>query len=60
MSTEEKQVCELCNGEGYLIEVEAECCLNYNQYGCCGIPNSVQVQVPCKCYYNIEPETENG
>jgi hypothetical protein len=51
MLTKKKEVCELCDGEGYLIEVEAECCLNYTQYGCCGIPSPIQVQVPCKCYY---------
>jgi hypothetical protein len=42
-------ICSACGGYGYTIEVEAECCGNYKKYGCCGVPNPVQVQVQCKC-----------
>jgi hypothetical protein len=42
-------ICSACGGYGYTIEVEAECCGNYKEYGCCGVPNPVQVQVECKC-----------
>jgi hypothetical protein len=42
-------ICSACGGYGYTIEVEAECCGNYKEYGCCGVPNPVQVQVQCKC-----------
>jgi hypothetical protein len=27
---------------------ETVCCSNYKEYGCCGVPNPVQVQVECK------------
>ena len=42
-------ICSACGGYGYTIEIEAECCGNYKKYGCCGVPNPVQVQVECKC-----------
>ena len=42
-------ICSACGGYGYTIEIEAECCGNYKEYGCCGVPNPVQVQVQCKC-----------
>ena len=42
-------ICSACGGYGYTIEIEAECCGNYKHYGCCGVPNPVQVQVECKC-----------
>ncbi len=42
-------ICSACGGYGYTIEIEAECCGNYKEYGCCGVPNPVQVQVECKC-----------
>jgi len=42
-------ICSACGGYGYTIEIEAECCGNYKKYGCCGVPNPVQVQVQCKC-----------
>jgi hypothetical protein len=42
-------VCSLCDGNGYTIEVEAECCRNFNDYGCCGVPDPVQVQKQCYC-----------
>ena len=48
ISTQMK-ICKFCGGCGYTIEVEAECCGNYKDYGCCGIPNPIQVQVKCKC-----------
>jgi hypothetical protein len=42
-------ICSACGGYGYTIEIEANCCGNYKEYGCCGVPNPVQVQVECKC-----------
>lgn len=42
-------ICIACGGYGYTIEIESECCGNYKEYGCCGVPNPVQVQVQCKC-----------
>ena len=42
-------MCSLCDGNGYTIEVEAECCRNFNDYGCCGVPDPVQVQKQCYC-----------
>ena len=44
----DKYICENCNGDGYTIEVEAECCMQRNDY-CCGIPNPIQVQKGCYC-----------
>ena len=45
-------ICSACEGNGYTIEVEAECCWDADyieRYGsCCGIPNPVQVQVECR------------
>ena len=46
---EDDVICPVCGGYGYTIEIEAECCGNYKEYECCGIPNPVQVQVQCKC-----------
>lgn len=50
---QENDTCEICKGDGYTIEVEAECCWNtgyIEEYGgCCGIPNPIQVQKECKC-----------
>jgi hypothetical protein len=51
-------ICSACGGYGYTIEAEPECCGNYKEHGCCGIPNPVQVQVKCKCdngYVQSEP-----
>lgn len=42
-------ICSICGDSGYTIDVEAECCGNYKSYGCCGVPNPVQVQVQCNC-----------
>ena len=44
----DKYICENCNGDGYTIEVEAECCRRSN-YECCGCPDPVQVQKQCYC-----------
>ncbi|WP_296683530.1 hypothetical protein [Flavobacterium sp.] len=44
----EKFVCQHCGGNGYTVEVEAECCRQRSDY-CCGIPNPVQVQIGCYC-----------
>ena len=52
--------CDNCHGDGYTIEVEAECCLDFREYGCCGVPNPVQVQVEChKCQNGIIEIEEN-
>ena len=42
-------ICSLCDGQGWVVEIEANCCGNYKDYGCCGIPEPIQVQVECKC-----------
>lgn len=47
--TANENICPHCEGYGYTIEVEAQCCGNYKEYGCCGVPEPVQVQVECKC-----------
>ena len=44
----DKFICNNCNGDGYTIEVEAECCMQRNDY-CCGIPIPIQVQRGCYC-----------
>lgn len=44
----DKYICKNCDGYGYTIEVEAECCRRSN-YECCGIPNPIQVQKQCYC-----------
>ena len=44
----DKYICENCNGDGYTIEIEAECCRR-SEYECCGIPDPVQVQKQCYC-----------
>lgn len=48
-------ICSVCGGYGYTIEIEAECCGNYKEYGCCGVPNPVEVQVECKCDKGFVP-----
>lgn len=48
-TTNNEPFCDYCMDTGYTIEVEAECCGNYKEYGCCGIPIPAQVQVQCKC-----------
>jgi hypothetical protein len=55
-------ICSACGGYGYTIEVKAECCGNYKEYGCCGVPNPVQVQVEsknCKQKIGITSEYSN-
>ena len=42
-------MCSVCEGQGWTIEIEANCCGNYREYGCCGVPEPIQVQVECKC-----------
>jgi len=49
-----KETCKNCGGCGYTIEVEAECCRNFTDYGCCGIPDPIQVQVKCNCEYTFK------
>ncbi len=55
-------VCPNCDGHGYTIEIEAECCWNADyieRYGsCCGVPNPIQVQKECRLcdYGTIEVE----
>ena len=49
-------ICSLCDGQGWTIEIEAECCGDYREYGCCGVPNPVQVQVECKCDKGFVPQ----
>lgn len=52
-------ICEACGGHGYNIEVVAECCGNYKDYGCCGIPNQAQIQVKCgNCDNGYLPKIE--
>jgi len=41
-----KKLCPNCEGYGYTIEVEAECCRK-GENECCGIPDPVQVQKQC-------------
>ena len=51
--------CQICGGQGYTIEIEAECCGN-GQNECCGVPNPIQVQKQCICWQGtnkITPET---
>jgi hypothetical protein len=51
-------VCPKCQGNGYTIEVEAECCFRPNENGtCCGNPDPVQVQVKCQCSDNSDKTT---
>lgn len=40
--------CNYCSGNGYIVDIEAECCRN-GEYECCGIPNPIQVQRQCLC-----------
>jgi len=43
-------ICKNCEGNGYTIEIESECCMNCNIDGsCCNIPKQIQVQVQCEC-----------
>jgi hypothetical protein len=51
----DKYICENCNGDGYTIEVEAECCRR-SDYQCCGIPVPVEVQKQCYCSGNTAKE----
>lgn len=46
---ETNSVCERCNGAGYTVEVEPECCGNYEPNGCCNNPHPKQVQAICEC-----------
>jgi len=48
-------MCSVCEGHGWTIEIEANCCGNYKDYGCCGVPEPVQVQVECKCDRGFVP-----
>jgi len=42
--------CNICNGNGFTIEVEAECCNCPTDIGeCCNVPNPIQVQKQCCC-----------
>lgn len=41
--------CNICNGNGYTIEIEAECCGNLQEGYCCGVPDAIQVQRRCLC-----------
>lgn len=56
----ESIICPICDGHGYTVEVQAQCCGNYKEYGCCGIPNPIQVQVECKCDKGNIPQKENN
>lgn len=43
-------ICSLCEGQGYTIEVQAECCGNISENGyCCNMPSPTQVQKQCYC-----------
>lgn len=44
----DEYICQKCNGDGYTVEVEAECCRQRNDY-CCGIPIPIQIQRGCYC-----------
>ena len=48
-------ICSLCDGQGWVVEVEANCCGSYKDYGCCGVPEPIQVQVKCKCDRGFVP-----
>jgi len=50
----DSNICGNCDGFGYTIEIEAICCGNYKDYGCCGIPEPIQVQVECSCDKGFE------
>lgn len=41
------QTCSACNGEGFLVEIDAECCEEFINSICCNKPN--QIQTPKKC-----------
>ena len=49
MEIKVNDVCPICGGYGYTIEIEAECCGDFKDFGCCGVPNPIQVQAECKC-----------
>jgi hypothetical protein len=42
-------MCSLCNDKGFTIEVEAECCRNFDGTVCCNMPDPLQVQKQCYC-----------
>jgi hypothetical protein len=44
-----KVLCNICNGQGWVFEIETRCCGNYESHDCCQVPVPVQVQVECKC-----------
>jgi hypothetical protein len=48
-------ICNLCEGKGWVVKIEANCCGNYKDYGCCGIPEPIQVQVECECDRGFVP-----
>jgi hypothetical protein len=55
----ESAMCNYCGGQGYIVEVEAECC-RQSDSECCGIPTPVQVQRQCLCNNgNIEVTHES-
>jgi len=48
--SEKYVTCPYCNGDGFTIEVEAECCNCPTDRGeCCNVPNPIQVQKQCCC-----------
>ena len=54
---DELKICPNCEGNGYTIEVEAQCCGNLSVFGeCCNNPDAVQVQVACSCDMGYVPQ----
>ena len=60
MEINKDNICPHCEGNGYTIEIEGQCCWNTDyiqEYGCCcGIPDPIQVQVPCNCVNGFIPQ----
>lgn len=49
--TEEEKVCPDCKGDGIVIgvRIEARCCMNFKEGGCCNYPEPEQVPYPEPC-----------
>jgi hypothetical protein len=51
-------ICSRCDGQGWIPQVGAKCCNNYNEGRCCGGFNPELVQVECNCDRGFVPQNE--